>query len=532
MPTREEKIAELNRLDKIAELKAMDQASSEPSMSVGASTAHGLGQGVSFGFSDELVGAGKAITGEGGSLKERYVKGRDEYRNTLAKAEQDNPVAFRVGDAGGAIATSFVPGLGVAKGAKLLSTLGKVAISGGIAGAGYSNADVTKGPDSLYGLGKDIGQGAAIGAGSQLAFSGVGKLLSKTPDALRQAANERAVKAATGSSVSNIRKIAGVNAQSPGDITKIEKKISQVGKELLDSGAVKFWDKVEDIAPKLAAKKDEAGKKIAAIADKIDEIAPKSISAKKIADEMVDYATKIPSTASGQSLQNKILAEAASIEKMGGLNFKEAQAIKNQYKFKPGASDAYFDNQDVTNALKGIVGKNMSETADSLAGMAKEETKALISSYKKAKTDYGAFKSTSEAASGRVLQNLSNRFVSPSDYGVGAAAAIASGGLSLAGTAKAALAGAANNQLRQRGSSAAAVTLNKLANKMENSSEFAKKFGQYFIDAAKQGPDALMITHQSLLQYPEYKKALEENKNGIKLPEKASSGLKIPQGRN
>lgn len=481
---------------------------------------HGLGQGATFGFSDELVGVGGAITGKG------YTKARDEYRATLAQAEKDQPLAFRSGDVGGSIATSLLPGVGIARGAKLLSSLGKAAALGAASGAGYSSADLTKGPSEVSNLAGDIGKGAGIGAVAQGVFGKLGSAVSKTPDAIRQTANERAVKAATGSSVSSIRKIAGVSGNAPGDIQKIEKQIGKVGKELLDSGAVKFWDKVEDIAPKLAGKTKEAGEKIGAIANKIDEIAPKSISGKKIADEMVEYASKIPNTASGEALQNKILAEAASIEKMGDIGFKEAQAIKNQYKFKPGSRDSYIDNQDVSNALKNIVGKNMADTAESLSSLADRETKALLDQYKTAKTQYGAFKSTSDASSGRVMQNLANRFVSPSDYGVGAAATMASGALNPLSVAKGIAASAVNNQLRQRGSSAAAVTLNSIANKMEKSPAWAKQYAGYFVDALKQGPASIITVHQSLMQYPDYRKEFD---SGLKLPKQ--QGLSLPQGR-
>ncbi len=150
-------------------------------------------------------------------------------------------------------------------------------------------------------------------------------------------------------------------------------------------------------------------------------------------------------------------------------------------------------------------------TAAQLGG----EGKDLIDQYGKLKGQYRTFKLTGEAASDRALKNLSNRFASPSDYGVGATGALLSGmshgGPSLGAAATGIAAAGLNKLARERGSSFASYSLTKAANALENAPEFAKKFGSILNDAAQKGGPSLAITHELLSKHdPDYQRYINQ----------------------
>jgi hypothetical protein len=134
------------------------------------SLARGVGQGATFGFLDEIMGGLKSTFGD-----QTYEQARDEYRENDRIAQQANPVTSMVGNVGGSLASSLIPGMGLAKGASFAQELGLGAKLGALAGAGNSEADLTKG--DVGGLTKNALEGAAIGgvigAGARVADSGV-----------------------------------------------------------------------------------------------------------------------------------------------------------------------------------------------------------------------------------------------------------------------------------------------------------------------------------------------------------------------
>lgn len=170
----------------------------KPEVSGIESAFHGATQGLSFGFGDELAGAMDAagrvvglkgigsgnimdagLDPEGPTLswdeiKEAYIRGRDIERAKMDTAREANPTAYTTGEVGGAVASTLVaPQLNAAKGASLLNVTGKAALSGGIAGAGLSEAD------NVGDLVKDTMTGATIGGVTGGSLSLAGRGLSK-----------------------------------------------------------------------------------------------------------------------------------------------------------------------------------------------------------------------------------------------------------------------------------------------------------------------------------------------------------------
>lgn len=160
----------------------------EPEERTGIGEAFGRGaiQGATFGFGDELYGAGASLVGtiteeskEGESsldkLSRLYTKYRDEVRAANKKAEEDRPYYSLAGNlVGGAL----VPGFGAAKGG--VTALAKAgAIGGGLYGAGASEADSAKE------LVSDVATGAAFGAAVPLGLTGLGETVKGAGRAMK-----------------------------------------------------------------------------------------------------------------------------------------------------------------------------------------------------------------------------------------------------------------------------------------------------------------------------------------------------------
>lgn len=163
------------------------------------SSLRGAGQGLTFGFSDEIAGAIKGavpalFTDE--TLGEGYRKARDLSRAKDKLAQEQNPKYFDRSEIASSLLSSFLPGVGaigkVGQGAKALALARAGATSGATLGLGKSGADLTKGEFDKVTL--DMIPGAAIGGvGGALIPKTVslGKnILSKTDDVLKNAPSE------------------------------------------------------------------------------------------------------------------------------------------------------------------------------------------------------------------------------------------------------------------------------------------------------------------------------------------------------
>lgn len=153
-------------------------------------------QGVTFGTSDEITGAGEAVlrTVFGNDkltdILDNYRKYRDESRKAYKAAEEANPATYMTGDiltgmgagllTGGAGAVANLGRVGARQGLKELAKQG--AKHGAAYGLGQSEADLTKG--ELTEAGKDVliggAAGGVLGAGLPLAVRGAGKAVKGT----------------------------------------------------------------------------------------------------------------------------------------------------------------------------------------------------------------------------------------------------------------------------------------------------------------------------------------------------------------
>src|SRR3990167_3317703 len=105
-------------------------------------------QGLTFGFGDELIGAGGGVADVvgGGSFSEGYTGARDRAREGLASFRERNPKTAVGLEIAGAVPTALIPMGAVARGAglgtKMYQGAKAGAIAGGMYGTGAADGDI------------------------------------------------------------------------------------------------------------------------------------------------------------------------------------------------------------------------------------------------------------------------------------------------------------------------------------------------------------------------------------------------------
>lgn len=490
-----------------------------PTMSPADAAVSKVSQGITLGYGDEILGglegAYAKATGDTRPFTDIYREKRNVHRLRSAQADHDYPIGAKAADIGSAAAMTFTP---VGKALTASKNIGaglnflKSAVIGGITAGGGSNADLTKGPGELSKLGEDVGKGAALGVGAQALATPVSYVAGKfSPGVLSQNAEQRAVKATIGQN-----KAAFTRMQQDGSLQK-------TGRDLLSDEAggpaVGWFSNAEDILPKVQAKKQYYGKAIGDVGKEVDSIVGNSVQSNSIAAELEQELKKIPPLPKNAGVRNALEKEIEYYRTKGPMSFEEAQAHKGQYVFKPTDSTTQTLGQDVTNKARGAVSRGMETTADALANAeaTSPEAKAKLDLYKRLKSKYGSFANAEKYGEKKVMGDLSNRFVSPSDYGAAAATGIAS---AAAGNplpaVQAGIAGVANKQLRERGSAFAARTMDKLSSIIAADPAGLNRFRGALEKAASEGPQSLMLTHALLAEDPAYREVIENYKAGEK----------------
>jgi hypothetical protein len=156
-----------------------------------ASLGRGVIQGATLGYSDEISGAIESLFSD-----KTYQQARDESRAANEQAKAAHPFLYGGGEIGGGIASAFVPGLGIAKGAGLAKTALTLGAQGGAAALGGSTAELTGPNRDIGGAIKDTAVGFGLGAGIGAAAHGLSSVLASAPE---KAMADRAANVAQGS---------------------------------------------------------------------------------------------------------------------------------------------------------------------------------------------------------------------------------------------------------------------------------------------------------------------------------------------
>ena len=342
-----------------------------------------------------------------------------------------------------------------------------------------------------------------------------GSTASRSSKLLRTLAEKRAAKAALGNKVANFRKVAGVTSKGIPDIERGRAKIQEFGRTLLDNKDIPLFGTTESIGENTAKSYRRVADDFGQVGKAVDDAVPDgAVNSKRIGDRILNYASEIPETEGGKALQEYLLKEAENLGKKNRLKFSDAQKFKGQFQFNPQSSDAFISNKDAVNRVNRIISDEMDIAAKAVSeGNYGEGIKQTTGQYPKLEKEYGTYKNAAESAQSEDLYNLSKRAASPTDYlsGAGGAGLGAMAGGTEGAMIGAFLAGAANNQVRRRGSSFVARTADTMQKVMSKS---PAKFGKWYkkLGIAGAAPySTIVINHHLLMNNdPEYRAAFSE----------------------
>lgn len=504
-----------------------------PGPSKAQSFGRGVVQGGTLGFGDEIAGSiqgalqeiGNAVPQ--GALRrlgiENYEGGRDNpddvYRDARDHAQSldeaakaANPKTYLAGEVGGGLVLP-VPAAAPLTAGKiplkvLMAHLAKQgAVTGAAYGLGSSKADLTTGDPREYaraGLDTAIGGtagvvgGAAVAPVAHLAGRGLSAVAGRVGSGLDDFSARRALKAA-----GYIQKDLKKDIANEG----IE-RVLQRGRDLRDTGAVRAFSSVDDVASRASDLVDEQGQRIGNLLSETDaravstDLPSGSRVAERIRREILPGVENSPSLADlGPAIENRasMYGQHEQGVPLTELNqWKSDLSSRLKWGADPSLPEQY--NRQMRGILKDEVNTAVGEIAPDLAPELATANRL-----------YGSLKPTAKRANEGMARDLGNRMASPSDYG----AAIA--GVAAAGPAGVAL-GAVNKVVRKYGSSTASVAAGGAANKMaqlkaalQTNPEALGKFAAPLAAASRRGDEKLAVVNFMLSQvYPEYRQKQDE----------------------
>lgn len=423
-----------------------------------------------------------------------YVESRDANIKRLAQQEKDNPTASALGTGTGIVANSillnkFLPVASAKTAGQRILNAGKT----GALIAGASNPGDTEGELNPF-QPVERGINAAIGFGTgtslQGAFEGGAKISKAGSDYFKRSAEEKAAKAA-GFRLKDFNK---ANEQG---------LLQQHGRTLLDEGVVTAGASPSTIAERIGTKIGENETKLTGLIDGVEEklsnqkfwnklspedkreIIQASFRPKeeigKIKDAIRSKYSEITDSKLKAALDevDSWLAEKGKV--MGIKSVQDMKVQMNRF-----LKDSDFWRQPASFAKEGTlaVRKSLKEgvekKADALASVMGKNGGQIKSTNQK----LGSLFEAEQAAQDRINRDAANRFLSPSDYGMGGLGAIIglAQGNDAESRAKNALAGftlAGGNKLaRTYGPQVQAVAYDAIAKRLATAPQLARAAGQ------------------------------------------------------
>ncbi len=276
----------------------------------------------------------------------------------------------------------------------------KASPAGLIGGAGEALLD----PTTYAGF----GEAKALEKGGQL----LEKVAPKAEEAVGNFAKERAVKAATGESKRDIKKLAKVEGKNPGDVQKALGNLRKTGAALLEKDeagppAVGWLSNAATVGENAGAKRKFYGRQIGDIGDTVEKTNPKGIIGADLAGEMKAYADTIPKVGKGAALRARLAEEAKNFEELGPMTFKQAQDIKGQFPYEPQAADVLISDKDVRNKIHGIVGNSMDKAVAKSASSSRKAKLTGMGLTTEIAEEDGKYHAVAKDASGNTVGRVS-----------------------------------------------------------------------------------------------------------------------------
>lgn len=425
----------------------------------------GLVQGGTLGFGDEIAGAissalpksaarwmNTPLGGDSANAPTDYGAARDMYRSLNRQDREASPKSYLAGEVVGGTAVP-IPG-GGAKAATALGRAAKAARTGallsGAYGAGQSEgataADVVK--DSLTAALGGAGLGA-VGSGLATAASPLARSLEKY--GLQR--GRRAL-------------LNGADQLSSREVLP-----DDVVKEAIDSGAIRAFGTTKGAAERLGALTDRVGNAYGKMLGEMERRGVQGPRAQEVADRLMSEAGTLRPRTMNEALPDILEGAAAQVKtKLPAgaerLGLSQAEELKRslQKMARYGKLEETPQNE-VRREIASIM-RDANERAVAEAGRApgaSPEVRAMAEAFVPAKQRLGRLMDA-EAAASRGAARVSQRgALSLPDYlaAIGGGAAAGPAGMGL---------GIANNLLRNRGNSTAAVMSTAMANALRSSS--------------------------------------------------------------
>lgn len=442
------------------------------STSFGRTLASQFLQGATKGWADEAAGkifkATQPVriqTGPEYSGEEPVDPGnvlRDRLRRESHAAQDAHPVLSFAAHVGGDIASDY---LASKIGTPVASTAYQVG-SGALAGAGMSEGETIK----------DVAIDSGIGAGTALFGNAVGRyalgpLAARVAPALRRWLNEKAVDQG--------RRVLTNGADS---LSNRQPVAEEAVKEAIDSGAIKPLGTTQGAFKRLDRLAEDQGAAYGAVVEELEKQGVKGPAAKEIADELMSRASVLRPNTMNDALPAEFEKQAAevlskrtfapkatgttltggtryAIQRDPNLGLSQTESLKRSLqKLAQYDRTASKPLNDVRKEIASVV-REANEEAIEAAGKANPGTdiEHLAEGFVPLKQRLGRILEAREAAQRGAARGAQRRGVGISDYLTANAAAAAgdpTGGLAT---------GAANNFLRNRGTSAVAVGARRIA---------------------------------------------------------------------
>jgi hypothetical protein len=377
------------------------------------SAARGVAQGATLGFADEISGGVEAVVnklkGDPEELGRLYKKYRDESRANFDEAQKANPASYTIGEVAGGIGTALVPGLGIAKGAKLAATVGKSALIGAGAGVGYSKSE------NAGDIAEDAARGAVtagvLGGAAHAAAPVLSRGVTAAGDKLKGSAQRWAARA-LGAERGTIKKLGQKEVQEAGR-QALEEVNPETGKKILSV----FASTDDKIARNEALKKTamEARKNVY---DKIDDAGASSFNPLEVAAQIEKKII------GGKNRSHKDVQELAEVldphlENIlsrgdGNISMKAAQELVESLKDKAKFDTSRSTTQNkVAKEVYHTVRNAINESAENAAEKVGE--KGLKTVVKKSNQTYAAGSTTDKLLKNRQAREQGNNFFGLTD---------------------------------------------------------------------------------------------------------------------
>lgn len=302
----------------------------------------------------------------------------------------------------------------------------------------------------------------AVAEGAQAAGRAVSDLAGKLPS-VEDFASGRAFKAALGKT--NVKGVRMAAERFGGP--------AAVGKTLLDEGVVTAGASLEDIAERAGTLRQSIGAQLGAAVKQADELAPPGSAVRPtgaglrgaLEDEVLSkLSTGTFSESTEATVRSKFKRLFGRLDDDAPISFEEINGIRkelddelanwNSLTAEKGPLKAYRDARRVIEDYYLDAAERAAESAGK---------PGFADGVRSLKRRFSHVALAEDLAQDAIASKLSNRFLSPSDYGMGAAAAVVTGGTSLGALASGAAASQANRIIRERGNQVVAATLYRLA---------------------------------------------------------------------